>query len=99
MEPVNVTRASEMKQHKAFHGLYRSLINNMVTGRNRRIQDPNKNWWVVGYKAEVNGQILELNLGFSHNIYIQVPSEINVSAETVKGKNPGDYNGKPRQTI
>ena len=42
----------------------------------------------VGYKAEVNGQILELNLGFSHNIYIQVPTEIKVSAETVKGKNP-----------
>ncbi len=84
---VNVTRASEMKQHKAFHGLYRSLINNMVTGVTEGFKTQQE-LVGVGYKAEVNGQILELNLGFSHNIYIQVPSEINVSAETVKGKNP-----------
>lgn len=84
---VNVTRASEMKQHKAFHGLYRSLINNMVVGVTEGYKTQQE-LVGVGYKAEVNGQILELNLGYSHNIYIEIPAEIKVSAETVKGKNP-----------
>lgn len=86
-DTLNVSRTSEAKQHKAFHGLYRALISNMVTGVTEGYKTQQE-LVGVGYKAEVNGQILELNLGFSHNIYIQVPAEIKVSAETVKGKNP-----------
>jgi large subunit ribosomal protein L6 len=86
-DTINLSRSTEEKQHKAFHGLYRSLISNMVTG----VTDGYKTQQElvgVGYKADVKGQILELNLGFSHNIYIGVPDEVKVSAETVKGKNP-----------
>jgi large subunit ribosomal protein L6 len=84
---INVSRETEAKQHKAFHGLYRSLISNMITGvtEGYKIQQELVG---VGYKAETNGQILEMSLGFSHNIYMQIPSEITVSTETLKGKNP-----------
>jgi large subunit ribosomal protein L6 len=86
-DTLTVTRATEQKQHKAYHGLYRSLINNMVTGVTEGYKTQQE-LVGVGYKAEVKGQILEMNLGYSHNIYVQVPDEIKVSAETVKGKNP-----------
>ncbi len=86
-DTLTVTRSTEEKQHKANHGLYRSLINNMVKG----VTDGYKTQQElvgVGYKADVKGQILEMNLGFSHNIYVQIPAEIKITAETVKGKNP-----------
>ena len=84
---LTVARSTDEKQSKAFHGLYRSLINNMIVGvtEGYKVQQELVG---VGYKAEVNGQILEMNLGFSHNIYVQIPEEIKISAETVKGKNP-----------
>ncbi len=82
-----VSRSTEQKQHKAFHGLYRSLISNMIQGVTEGFKTQQE-LVGVGYKAEVNGQILELNLGFSHNIYLEVPKEVKVTAETVKGKNP-----------
>lgn len=84
---LQVARSTEAKQEKAMHGLYRALINNMIVG----VTDGYKveqELVGVGYKAEVKGQILEMNLGFSHNIYMEIPKEIKVSAETVKGKNP-----------
>lgn len=84
---LTFNRASESKQHKAYHGLYRSLVNNMITGVTEGYKTQQE-LVGVGYKAEVNGQILEMNLGFSHNIYMQIPSEVKISAETVKGKNP-----------
>lgn len=84
---LTFNRASESKQHKANHGLYRSLVNNMITGVTEGYKTQQE-LVGVGYKAEVNGQILEMNLGFSHNIYMQIPAEVKVSAETVKGKNP-----------
>ena len=84
---LTVQRPTEQKRHKALHGLYRSLINNMVTGvtegYNCKLELVG-----VGYKASVQGNILELNLGYSHNIFLAIPSEIKVSAETAKGKNP-----------
>jgi large subunit ribosomal protein L6 len=84
---LTVQRPTEQKRHKALHGLYRSLINNMVTGvtegYNCKLELVG-----VGYKAAVQGNILELNLGYSHNIFLAIPSEIKVSAETAKGKNP-----------
>lgn len=86
-DSIVVSRPTEQKDHKAKHGLYRSLISNMVVG----VTDGYKTTQElvgVGYKAEAKGQILELNLGYSHNIYMQIPSEIKIETETVKGKNP-----------
>jgi len=82
-----VQRPTEQKRHKALHGLYRSLIYNMVRGVTEGYSC-NLELVGVGYKAIVQGNVLELNLGYSHNIFLEVPSEIKVSAETAKGKNP-----------
>jgi large subunit ribosomal protein L6 len=82
-----VQRPTEQKRHKALHGLYRSLIHNMVTGVTEGYSCKLE-LVGVGYKAAVQGNILELNLGYSHNIFLAIPSEIKVSAETAKGKNP-----------
>jgi large subunit ribosomal protein L6 len=84
---IVVKRLNEDKLSKSKHGLYRSLISNMVEGVTNGYKTQQE-LVGVGYKAEVVGQILELNLGFSHNVYIQIPSEIKISAETLKGKNP-----------
>ncbi|MCA6074198.1 50S ribosomal protein L6 [Fulvivirga sedimenti] len=84
---LTVERPSEQKRHKAMHGLYRSLINNMVEG----VTDgyTKKMELVgVGYKASAQNNVLELSLGYSHNIWLAVPEELSVSAETEKGKNP-----------
>jgi len=84
---VLVTRSAETKQHKAKHGLYRSLINNMIEG-------VSKGWTKelelvgVGYRASNQGNILELALGFSHNIVMSLAPEINVETVSEKGKNP-----------
>ena len=82
-----VKRPTEQKRHKAMHGLYRTLIHNMVDG----VSNGHKKELElvgVGYKASVQGNILDLALGYSHNIVMAVPSELKVSAETLKGKNP-----------
>lgn len=84
---VTVDRATEQKRHKAMHGLYRSLINNMVEGVNTGYKREME-LVGVGYKATVQNNVLELSLGYSHSIYFAVPEEIKVSAETEKGKNP-----------
>jgi large subunit ribosomal protein L6 len=84
---LTVQRPTEQKRHKALHGLYRSLIYNMVRGVTEGYSC-NLELVGVGYKAIVQGNVLELNLGYSHNIFLEVPSEIKVSAETAKGKNP-----------
>lgn len=82
-----VERPTEQKRHKAMHGLYRSLINNMVVG----VTDGYKEQLElvgVGYKATVQGSILELSLGYSHNIFMSLPSEVSATAVTEKGKAP-----------
>ena len=84
---LTVQRPTEQKRHKALHGLYRSLIYNMVRGVTEGYSC-NLELVGVGYKAIAQGNVLELNLGYSHNIFLEVPSEIQVSAETAKGKNP-----------
>jgi large subunit ribosomal protein L6 len=84
---VVVERSSDAKAHKAKHGLYRSLINNMVIGVNEGFKTQQE-LVGVGYRATVTGQLLELNLGFSHTIFMQIPAEVKVSAESVKGKPP-----------
>ncbi|MEQ9405190.1 MAG: 50S ribosomal protein L6 [Cyclobacteriaceae bacterium] len=84
---LTVERPTEQKRHKALHGLYRSLVNNMVEGVNNGFKKEME-LVGVGYKAAVQGNVLELNLGYSHSIYFAVPDEIKVTAETLKGKNP-----------
>ena len=82
-----VKRPSESKDHKSKHGLYRSLINNMVEGVSKGFEIKLE-LVGVGYRAENQGQILELVLGFSHHIFLQLPSEVKVEAVTDKRSNP-----------
>ncbi len=84
---VSLKRPTEQKRHKSMHGLYRSLINNMVEGVTKGYKKELE-LVGVGYKAVVQGKLLELNLGHSHSIFLEIPSELSVSAETQKGKNP-----------
>lgn len=82
-----ITRPTDQIRHRAMHGLYRSLISNMVKG----VTDGFKKQLElvgVGYKAVNTGNVLDLALGFSHNIIVEVPSELKVSTETLKGQNP-----------
>lgn len=82
-----VSRKSDSKDHRAKHGLYRSLIGNMIEGVSVgfKIQ---QELIGVGYRAKASGQQLELALGYSHPIILQLPDEVKVSAETLKGKAP-----------
>jgi large subunit ribosomal protein L6 len=80
-------RTNEEKQTRAMHGLYRSLVQNMVEGVSNGYKS-HLELVGVGYKAEAKGQILELNLGYSHAIFLQVPQEVTVNTEMLKGKNP-----------
>lgn len=84
---VSVERPTEQKRHKALHGLYRSLINNMVEGVSNGYTKELE-LVGVGYKAAVSNNVLELNLGYSHNIYMSVPQEVKADAKMEKGKNP-----------
>lgn len=80
-------RPSEQKRHKSLHGLSRSLISNMVVGVSDGYE-VKQELVGVGYRATANGQNLELALGFSHPIVFQLPKEVEVEAETVRGQNP-----------
>ena len=84
---LTLDRPSESKQHKALHGLYRALINNMVqgtaTGWTKQLELVG-----VGYRASHSGQKLELALGFSHGIVLDLPKEVGVETLSEKGKNP-----------
>jgi large subunit ribosomal protein L6 len=85
---VNVSRSTEEKDHKAKHGLYRSLINNMVVGVSEGYTIKQE-LVGVGYRAEVkDGNRLEIALGYSHDIYIQMPDEVKVEAITERRANP-----------
>lgn len=84
---IVLSRASESKDHRAKHGLYRSLINNMVIGVTAGYEKKLE-LVGVGYRAKTQGQRLELALGYSHPIIIELPKEIKVEAVTEKGQNP-----------
>ncbi len=85
---VNVSRSTEEKDHKAKHGLYRSLINNMVVGVSEGYTIKQE-LVGVGYRAEVkDGNRLEIAIGYSHDIYIQMPDEVKVEAITERRANP-----------
>lgn len=84
---ISFERANEEKQTKSLHGLYRSLVYNMVEGVSQGYTIKQE-LVGVGYRAKLQGQRLELALGFSHPIVFELPTEITVTAEQAKGKNP-----------
>jgi large subunit ribosomal protein L6 len=84
---LTVTRPSDQKEHRAMHGLYRALIANMVEGVSNGYKKQLE-LVGVGYRAKSQGQKLELALGYSHPILIELPPEIKASADQEKGKNP-----------
>ena len=84
---ITFARPTDQIRHRALHGLYRSLINNMVTGVSAGYKHELEIVG-VGYKAVNQGNILELTLGYSHAIFLQVPSELKLATITEKGQNP-----------
>ncbi len=84
---LHVTRPTNQPRHRSLHGLYRSLINNMVVGVSKGFEIKQE-FVGVGYKAEAKGQVLEMSLGYSHDIYFEIPSEVKVQAVTEKKGNP-----------
>ena len=84
---LTVERPSDSKDHRAAHGLYRALINNMIEGVTKGYTKELE-LVGVGYKAENQGQMLDLSLGFSHRIVVEIPEGVSVETVTEKGKNP-----------
>jgi large subunit ribosomal protein L6 len=84
---ILVKRSTEQKRHKALHGLYRSLIYNMVHGVSKGYEIQQE-LVGVGYRAEAKGQRLEMSLGYSHDIVIELPLEVKVEAKTERRSNP-----------
>ncbi len=84
---VILGRPTDQKRHKSLHGLSRALINNMVigvsTGFTAKLE-----FVGVGYKVTSTGQLLDMHLGFSHNILMEIPAEVKISADTQKRANP-----------
>ncbi|NNF36889.1 MAG: 50S ribosomal protein L6 [Saprospiraceae bacterium] len=84
---LKIKRPTDSKRHRSMHGLYRSLVSNMVQG----VSDGYKidlELVGVGYRANNSGNLLELTLGYSHPIYFYVPDELKVTTAMEKGKNP-----------
>jgi large subunit ribosomal protein L6 len=84
---VILSRPSETKTHKSLHGLYRALIHNMVVGVSEGYKKELE-MVGVGYRAEAKGQNLEMSLGFSHEVIIQLPNEVKVETKTERRANP-----------
>jgi large subunit ribosomal protein L6 len=84
---VTLERPTEQKRHKAMHGLYRALIANMVEGVSKGYK-AQMELVGVGYKANAQSNVLELSLGYSHNVFVAVPPELKVTAFQEKGGNP-----------
>jgi len=84
---LTFSRPSDSKQHRALHGLYRALVNNMIVGTTEGFTKKLE-LVGVGYRASHSGQKLELALGFSHGIVLELPKEVVIDTLTEKGKNP-----------
>ncbi|MDH6355062.1 large subunit ribosomal protein L6 [Dysgonomonas sp. PH5-45] len=84
---LTVSRPTDEKNHRALHGLYRSLINNMVVGVSEGYRKELE-LVGVGYRASHQGQILELSLGYTHSIFMQLPKEIVLDTKSERNKNP-----------
>ncbi|MFZ4059382.1 MAG: 50S ribosomal protein L6, partial [Ferruginibacter sp.] len=84
---VEFLRPTDQIRHRAMHGLYRSLVSNMVKGVTEGYKKEME-LVGVGYKAACQGNLLDLALGYSHNIILEIPSELKVTTAQEKGKNP-----------
>ncbi len=84
---VRLERPSDSKEHRAKHGLYRALINNMIIGVNDGFSHTLE-LIGVGYRASNQGQLLDLSLGYSHNFLINIPQEVKIETTMEKGKAP-----------
>src|SRR5438128_301407 len=84
---LTLDRGTESKQDRALHGLYRSLINNMIIGVSQGFKKEQE-LVGVGYKASNQGQLLDLVLGYSHHFIFEIPTEIKVATKHDKGGNP-----------
>ena len=87
---VKLSRATGDKEDRALHGLYRSLVNNMIVGVSEGFKKTLE-LVGVGYRASNQGQLLELSLGFTHPIFFMLPSEIKVETKSERNKNPFIY--------
>jgi large subunit ribosomal protein L6 len=96
---VIVSRPTEQIRHRAMHGLYRSLISNLVKGVTEGYKKELE-LVGVGFKAANQGNLLDLALGYSHNIIFEIPKELKVSTTTEKGQNPKIFlEGSDKQLI
>ncbi len=84
---VHLTRSTDEKNHRALHGLYRALIHNMVIGVSEGYKKELE-LVGVGYRVTNTGQLLDLSLGYTHNIYMLLPKEVKVETKTERNKNP-----------
>src|SRR4029077_20209073 len=84
---LNVSRPTDQIRHRAMHGLYRALIANMIKGVTEGYKK-NLELIGVGFKASNQGNVLDLSLGYSHNIIFEVPKELKVATAQEKGQNP-----------
>jgi large subunit ribosomal protein L6 len=85
---IKVSRPTDQPRHRSMHGLYRAIINNMVTGVSTGFTIKQE-LVGVGYRVEAKGQVLEFNLGYSHDIHFLLPEEVKATAEVArKGANP-----------
>ena len=84
---LTVVRPTEQKRHKSLHGLYRSLINNMVVGVSEGYRKELE-LVGVGYRVANTGNMIELTLGYSHPIYFVIPSELKLTTTMEKGQTP-----------
>ena len=84
---ATIERPTDQIRHRAMHGLYRSLVNNMVKGVTEGFKKQME-LVGVGYKATNQGNLLDLSLGYSHNIVLEIPKELSIATIQEKGKNP-----------
>jgi ribosomal protein L6, bacterial type len=82
-----ITRPNDEKQNRAFHGLYRSLINNMVVGVSEGYSKTLE-LVGVGYRVSNQGQVLEFALGYTHNIFLKLPNEVKIETKSERNQNP-----------
>jgi large subunit ribosomal protein L6 len=87
---VEFVRPTDQIRHRAMHGLYRALVNNMVKGVTEGVKK-NLELIGVGFKASNQGNVLDLSLGFSHNIIFEIPKELKLNTTQEKGQNPTIY--------
>lgn len=86
-DTITFERPNDEKQNRAMHGLYRSLVQNMVTGVSEGYKKTLE-LVGVGYRVSNQGQLLEFSVGYTHNIFLQLPSEIKIETKSERNQNP-----------